>query len=459
MDLISYSNVIGTGEYDIYTEDQFRERADHNTRTGKEDKDISVLVGASTTEQMVTDLRHLINSMTDSARIEYNSHQSRNDRKIQDYYEKICGDKKTRIAVEIIIEIGDYNFWKKIPRSEWKVMDKIYETQLDRLKEFFPGLIVISQTCHYDEKTGPHSQILATAFSDDYKTGLKTRVCISRILTDEKMDQYQDYMRQGLMEILIDMAPNLFGSAVLIPKAEGRGNNLKIRAFYERERELDSLKHGLLEAIAIAESKEIEYQTKNDELCRREERVSAREMAAQEREDELREEAELLHTRELTVEQSEADIDTREKQLRADRVQLDNDQRRTRHSDRMMSIWLRQLFDAIRRRLMDLRLKRFKGKYQMKAMEILGKIKPDQKIIEELETAGIHAKKGDTLDEIYAISETKDIKALLKEEGIKYSDIDAIDVVHVREKFDSEYTIEEAVMAVAEEIRDKSRDD
>ena len=46
----------------------------------------------------------------EEARIEYNNKQTRNDRKIENYFEKVCLSQND-IACEIIIELGDMDFW------------------------------------------------------------------------------------------------------------------------------------------------------------------------------------------------------------------------------------------------------------------------------------------------------------------------------------------------------------
>lgn len=48
----------------------------------------------------------------EQARIEYNESQTREDRKIKDYFNKISQDSQRDLACEIIIELGDMDFWK-----------------------------------------------------------------------------------------------------------------------------------------------------------------------------------------------------------------------------------------------------------------------------------------------------------------------------------------------------------
>ena len=49
----------------------------------------------------------------EQARIEYNAKQSRDNRKIQDYFKHISKDKQKDLACEFIIELGDMDFWNE----------------------------------------------------------------------------------------------------------------------------------------------------------------------------------------------------------------------------------------------------------------------------------------------------------------------------------------------------------
>ena len=47
----------------------------------------------------------------EQSRIEFNNRQTRNDREIDNYFQKVC-DSQNDIACEIIIELGDMDFWQ-----------------------------------------------------------------------------------------------------------------------------------------------------------------------------------------------------------------------------------------------------------------------------------------------------------------------------------------------------------
>lgn len=62
------------------------------------------------TSDIVNDVKQVYLEEFEQARIEYNNKQTRNDRKIDDYFTKVCKSQND-IACEIIIELGDMDFW------------------------------------------------------------------------------------------------------------------------------------------------------------------------------------------------------------------------------------------------------------------------------------------------------------------------------------------------------------
>ena len=55
------------------------------------------------------DIREVYHELFDEALDRYNSKQTRKDRKIEDYYEKIRSGKQEKPFHEIILQIGDKN--------------------------------------------------------------------------------------------------------------------------------------------------------------------------------------------------------------------------------------------------------------------------------------------------------------------------------------------------------------
>ena len=62
------------------------------------------------TNDIVEDVKQVYIDEFEESRIEFNNKQTRNDRKINNYFEKAC-TLQNDIACEIIIELGDMEFW------------------------------------------------------------------------------------------------------------------------------------------------------------------------------------------------------------------------------------------------------------------------------------------------------------------------------------------------------------
>ena len=85
---------------------------------------IKTLYGSN---DIVKDVNELYKQEFEEARLEYNSKQTRDDRIIKDYYTKISNDTKHDLAAEIIIELGDMDYWKdKLQRLVKFIHDKIH---------------------------------------------------------------------------------------------------------------------------------------------------------------------------------------------------------------------------------------------------------------------------------------------------------------------------------------------
>ena len=81
----------------------------HNLRDYDNYKEeICVIYG---TDNLYKDVQDLYIQEFEQARIEYNNKQTREDRKIKNYFKHISQDKQKDLACEIIIELGDMDFW------------------------------------------------------------------------------------------------------------------------------------------------------------------------------------------------------------------------------------------------------------------------------------------------------------------------------------------------------------
>lgn len=95
----------------------------------------------------------------DEARKEYNDNQNRNDRKIEDYFFHISNNNKNDLACEIIIEVGNMEFWKYKEDSYKRKMTEVFKEQIQDLDKIVPSFKVANAVVHYDEAS-PHLHML-----------------------------------------------------------------------------------------------------------------------------------------------------------------------------------------------------------------------------------------------------------------------------------------------------------
>ena len=120
----------------------------HNLRDYDNEKDLIRIIRG--TNDIVNDVKDLYLEEFEDARIEYNNRQTRNDRKIDKYFTKIC-ESQNDIACEIIIELGDMDFWNdKYERYKFKMVD-VYNEQVIELIKIVPDFKIANATIHFDE--------------------------------------------------------------------------------------------------------------------------------------------------------------------------------------------------------------------------------------------------------------------------------------------------------------------
>ena len=116
----------------------------------------------------------------DEALARYNAKQTRADRKIENYYEKIRSSKQEKPFHELILQIGDKeNMGAESENGQLarQVLDAYYREFQARN----PNLYVFSAHLHMDEAT-PHLHIDFVPFTTGSKRGLDTRVSLKQAL-------------------------------------------------------------------------------------------------------------------------------------------------------------------------------------------------------------------------------------------------------------------------------------
>ena len=145
------------------------------------------------------DVKNLYKTEFDEARLEYNSKQKRDDRKIDDYFTNILNNIKNDLACEIIIELGDKKYWDTKDINYKKKMTNVFIEQVKDLELLVPNFKIASAIIHYDE-TSPHLHIVGVPIKFNNKNGMKKQVGKSDVFTKESLRKLQDKMRTLCIE-------------------------------------------------------------------------------------------------------------------------------------------------------------------------------------------------------------------------------------------------------------------
>ena len=125
-------------------------------------------------------IKKVYHELFDEALKRYNNKQTRADRRIENYYEKIRNSKQEKPFHELILQIGDKeNMSAESENGEIarQILDEYYRG----FKERNPQLKVFSAHLHMDEAT-PHLHIDFVPFTTGSKRGLDTRVSLKQAL-------------------------------------------------------------------------------------------------------------------------------------------------------------------------------------------------------------------------------------------------------------------------------------
>ena len=116
----------------------------------------------------------------DDALERYNAKQTRADRRIEDYYEKIRSGKQEKPFHEIILQVGNRDDMSA-DSEEGQLAAAVLDEYMKGFQERNPQLRVFSAHLHMDEAT-PHLHIDFVPFTTGSKRGLDTRVSLKQAL-------------------------------------------------------------------------------------------------------------------------------------------------------------------------------------------------------------------------------------------------------------------------------------
>lgn len=220
------SNSSGTTSFSnngIQTAKQLSKVNNHNLR--KYDNDTNEIFILCGTNNLYKDVQELYLQEFEQSRIEYNLKQTREDRKIENYFNHISNSKLWDLACEFIIELGDKDFWQDKNDEYKKKMVDVYREQIKDLLEIVPEFKIANAVIHFDESS-PHLHIIGLPISDNNKRGMKKQVAKSKIFTKESLTKIQDKMRNCCIK-----SYNKFYGTVseLKKKRKGRNQDINVK--------------------------------------------------------------------------------------------------------------------------------------------------------------------------------------------------------------------------------------
>ena len=222
---ISYTAHVSNKKSAITSKSKLAAVAKHNLRKYKSSdysKDnICIIYGTS---NLIDDVKTVYHKEFDEALEEYNKKQTRQDRKIEDYFEHVAG-KEQDMAVEIIIQIGDREFWRQFDDMK-SYMKLSYQIILDELRKRLPQFVVANAVVHLDEDS-PHMHIVGVPVADGYKKGLSKQVSKRKVFTKELLSRV---LQDELREVANKEVNDWFGEQIK-EKSKGRNHDLTVAEY------------------------------------------------------------------------------------------------------------------------------------------------------------------------------------------------------------------------------------
>lgn len=221
-------------------------------------EDIVIIKGGSS---IVNDVKELYKKEFEKSRIEYNEKQTREDRKINDYFTHIANNAKNDLACEIIIELGDKKYWDTKNNDYKRKMTNVYQKQVEDLENFVPSFKVASAIIHYDE-TSPHLHIVGVPIKEGNKNGMSKQVGKTAIFTKDSLKLIQDKMRT----LCIESFNNEYNlDSVVKKKLKGRNQDINVKDMDNYQKMKEQLDKNKVK-LEQADNKSKELDTSSSEI-------------------------------------------------------------------------------------------------------------------------------------------------------------------------------------------------
>ena len=202
---ISYTAHVSNKKSAITSKSKLAAVAKHNLRKYKSSdysKDnICIIYGTS---NLIDDVKTVYHKEFDEALEEYNKKQTRQDRKIEDYFEHVAGKEH------------DMKSYMKLS----------YQIILDELRKRLPQFVVANAVVHLDQDS-PHMHIVGVPVADGYKKGLNKQVSKRKVFTKDVLSRV---LQDELREVANKEVNDWFGKQIK-ERSKGRNHDLSVAEY------------------------------------------------------------------------------------------------------------------------------------------------------------------------------------------------------------------------------------
>lgn len=175
--------------------------------------------------ELVSSVKDIYHEEFDAAVAEYNQIQiekGRPQRQISDYFESISDNEKQEVAVEGLIQIGDYADWKGTTIEEKLRVVPILEAGLGVIAAEIPGFKIAGASLHMNEGS-PHIHYVGVCVDEsEKKKGMNKRIGKSAVFTRKVMSEI---LQNRMREVMEPMVKETYGWDFKIKKG-GRNEDL-----------------------------------------------------------------------------------------------------------------------------------------------------------------------------------------------------------------------------------------
>lgn len=265
-------------------------------------------------------VKDVYHELFDEALAWYNEKQTRSDRRIDDYYEKIRSGKQEKPFHEIILQIGDKdNMGAKTEngRLAAKVLDK-YMRDFQRRN---PTLRVFSAYLHMDEAT-PHLHIDFVPYTTGSRRGINIRVSLKQALSalgfkggtrrETELNQWVAYEKEQLAAVMLE-------HGIEWEKKGTHEKHLSVLDFEKKERAKEVAE--LEQSISDGKERLSDIQTQHRKAVQETEQIRQKGEAIRQEVSELSETSDLLKEQATTLAEDK-------KKLLSDNVKLEKQQKK-----------------------------------------------------------------------------------------------------------------------------------